>query len=109
MEESQNSDQMVKASEVDNVCHAERDYFVKAWIECQFTGLYTHGLGLRHYFQVFTVLHCGLRVERVGANLWITKCISNSLHTESDFFLYTACVLFDCMDPFIIKSSFTGV
>lgn len=47
MEESQNTDQLVKASEVDNVCHAERDYFVKAWIACQYTGLYPLGVGLR--------------------------------------------------------------
>lgn len=47
MDESQNTDQLVKASEVDNVRHAERDYFVKAGIACQYTGLYPHGVGLR--------------------------------------------------------------
>lgn len=47
MEESQNTDQLVKASEMDNVRHAKRDYFVKAWIACQYTGLYPHGVGLR--------------------------------------------------------------
>lgn len=65
MEESQNSDQLVKESETDNVCHAERDYFVKVWIECQFTGLHAHDVGLRHRFHVFTVLHAGLRAEKL--------------------------------------------
>lgn len=45
--ESQKADQLVKAAEVDNVRHAERDYFVKAWIACQYTGLCSHGVGLR--------------------------------------------------------------
>lgn len=47
MDESQNTDQLVKTSEVENVRHAERDYFVKAWIVCQYTGLYPHVVGLR--------------------------------------------------------------
>lgn len=44
--QSQNADQLVKASEVDNVRYAGRDYFVKAWTACQYTGLCPHGVRL---------------------------------------------------------------
>lgn len=67
MDQSQNADQLVKASEVDNVRHAERDYFVKAWIACQYTGLYPHGARLRqkHRDIIFRLsLHFTLSWER---------------------------------------------
>lgn len=46
MAQSQNTDQLVKASEVDNVRYAVRDYLVKAWTACQYTGLCPHGAKL---------------------------------------------------------------
>lgn len=103
VEESQNLDQMVKALEVDNVRHAEGDYFVRAWIECQFTGLWPHGSRLRLYCQVCTALH-------TESTKWFgrsQKCISDGFHTPSDFSLslYMAHVLFDWMHSFIIKSN----
>lgn len=68
MDKPQNGDQVLNASEVENVHHEERDYLVKAWIVCQYTGLYPHGDGLRHYLQVITVLHSGLRGGNVSLN-----------------------------------------
>lgn len=60
MAQSQNKDQLVKASEVDNVRYAVRDYLVKAWTACQYTGLCPHGARLNKsteinllYFRLF--------------------------------------------------------
>lgn len=74
MEESQNTDQLVKASEVDNVRHAERDYFVKAWIACQYTGLYPHGVRLRqkHWDIIFRLSLCSSLGREEGVSLQIS-------------------------------------
>lgn len=75
MEESQNTAQRVKASEVDNVRHAETDYFVKAWIACQYTGLYPNGVGLRqkHGDIIFRLSLCFLLGWKKGASAQINE------------------------------------
>lgn len=74
MDESQNTDQVVKASEVDNVRHEERDYFVKAWIACQYTGLYPHGEGLRqkHWDIIFRLSLCFISGREEGMSAQIS-------------------------------------
>lgn len=112
MDKSQNMDQLVKASEVDNVRHAERDYFVKAGIACQYTGLYPHGVGLRqkHWDIIFRLLLCLILSWEEGMSAQISgpqSAFQNSLYVEQldkwDVVLYAAavCVLLDVMWLFV--------
>lgn len=112
---SQNTDQLVKASEVDNVRHAERDYFVKAWIACQYTGLYSHGVGLRQkqWDIIFRLALCFILGWEEGMSAQISGSqgtFPNSLRIEQlnkkDFFLHAATVwvLFDFMCLFNMRN-----
>lgn len=86
-----------KASRMDNVSHAERDYLVKAWTGCQFMGLYPRGFWIQA--TLFPKLHTGMRVKIVAENWWFKK----NLHVEHDFYW-----LFDGMHLLIIKHSITA-
>lgn len=102
MEESQKTDQLVKASEVDNVRHAERDYFVKAWIACQYTSLYPHGVGLRqkHWYTIFRLsLRFVLR--------WVEGASAQINGSQSAFQI--ASILLDKSEFFFVCSSMCSV
>lgn len=118
MEESQNTAQWVKASEVDNVRHAETDYFVRAWIACQCTGLYPNGVELRqkHWDIIFRLSLCFLLGWEKGVSAQIsepqsafeTTSVLRCWIREIFFCIAKVCVLFDFIQLFIMKNKFTG-
>lgn len=92
-EATQNLEKWWKASKMDNVRHAERDYLVKAWIGWQLIGPYP----------LVAKLPTGMRVETVASNWRFKKNISNHLHAGHPFYC-----LFDAMHLPIGKHNFTA-
>lgn len=66
------------------LAHEERDSFAKAWIACQYTGLYPHGIELRqNHWDIFRLSLCFIRGWEEGTLAQTSGSQSAWFKTES--------------------------